>query len=129
MAAVECDLCRAIFAQTGRKHCPIHEDTASLHSPEIVPQALPAETSQTETVLAGSGTDAETELRSIWNDRGYPKEYQDTILDAALEKAHAEPAAELRALWDEQGVPRARQDAILADTLKQAQDVTRLFPR
>jgi len=80
-------------------------------------------------VLAGSGTDAETELRSIWNDRGYPKEYQDTILDAALEKAHAEPAAELRALWDEQGVPRARQDAILADTLKQAQDVTRLFPR
>ena len=28
--AVECDYCRAIFEHTGRKHCPIHQDTQDL---------------------------------------------------------------------------------------------------
>lgn len=37
--AVECEYCRAIFEHTGRKHCPIHQETDDLPSPPTL-QAL-----------------------------------------------------------------------------------------
>jgi len=41
VAAVECDLCRAIFEHTGQKHCPIHELATTEYLPVGV-QADPA---------------------------------------------------------------------------------------